>query len=271
MEHREVTVDGLRLHAVCSGPADGHPVLLLHGWPTSAHLWREVMPRLGGARAIALDLPGFGASAKPDASYSFRFFDRAIDGVLDALGVGALDLVVHDLGGPVGLHWAAQHPQRITRLGLLNTIVYPQLSWAVIAFMLMNKLPGVKQALTSPRGLAWAMQFGVARKLSADELAPYLAPFADRDARVALRRAAGGNLHPRGMVEIEQYIQQLTIPVRVIYGDRDPILPEVGKTFARVKRDVPHAEVTVLRGAKHFIQEDRPREVGDLLGSFLAR
>ncbi|HEY4238762.1 MAG TPA: alpha/beta fold hydrolase [Kofleriaceae bacterium] len=273
LEQGEVVVDELRIHYAACGPKGGHPVLLVHGWPTSSRLWREVMPALGeaGARAIAIDLPGFGGSSKPPgASYSFRFYDRAIDGFLTALGVETLDLVVHDLGGPLGLHWAALHPARVRRLGLLNTIVYPQLSWAVVAFVAASKLPGVKQWLTSPRGLAWAMQFGVARKLAPDEIAAYQAPFAEHDARVALRKAAGGNLHRDGMREIERYIQQLTIPVRVIYGDRDPILPEVGKTFARVKRDVPHAEVTVLAGAKHFVQEDRPREVAELLAQFLS-
>jgi len=272
MEHGDVSIDDLRLHYAACGPKTGHPVLLLHGWPTSSYLWRDVMPAIGaaGARAIALDLPGFGRSSKPPgASYSFRFYDRAIGGFLDALAIESLDLVVHDLGGPLGLHWASQHPARVRRLGLLNTIVYPELSWAVVAFVLASRLPGVKQALTSPRGLAWAMQLGVVRTLADDEIAAYQAPFGDRDARVALRKAAGGNLHRDGMRDIERYMQKLPIPVRVIYGDRDPILPEVGKTFARMKRDVPHAEVTVLHGAKHFIQEDRPDEVGAALAEFV--
>ncbi len=100
---RSVEVDGLRLHYLESG--SGEPVLLLHGWPTSSFLYRNVIGHVAqNSRAIALDLPGFGSSDKPlDASYSFRFYSRVLDGFLSALGIDKTSLVVHDLGGPVGL------------------------------------------------------------------------------------------------------------------------------------------------------------------------
>jgi len=271
IEHHDVVVDGKRIHYRACGT--GHPVLLVHGWPTSSYLWRAVMPAIAakGARAVALDLPGFGGSDKPiDGSYSFRFFDRVLDGFVNHLGAPAVDLVVHDLGGPVGLYWAATHPERVRRLALLNTIVYPQLSWAVLLFMALNKLPGVRDAFTSPRGLRWAMNFGVAHPLPGDVMAEYLAPFADRGARRALQKAAGGNLHRDGMKTIERYIKSLRIPVRLIYGDADPILPEIGRTMRRLQRDIPHAELTVLAGAKHFLHEDRPAELARLLADFVA-
>lgn len=80
IESHYVEAAGLRLHYRSCG--EGEPVLLLHGWPTSSYLWREVIPAIAaaGSRAIALDLPGFGASDKPlDASYSFHFFMRALE------------------------------------------------------------------------------------------------------------------------------------------------------------------------------------------------
>src|ERR1700722_19545561 len=138
-----VEVDGLRLHYLTAGSGSGAPVLLLHGWPTSSFLWRNVMPAIAAhRRVIALDLPGFGRSSKPlDASYSFRFYRRALDGFLGALGIDRIGLAVHDLGGPVGLSWAMLEPARRERLALLNTIVYPELSWAVIAFGAACRLP----------------------------------------------------------------------------------------------------------------------------------
>jgi haloalkane dehalogenase len=271
IEQHDVVIDGKRIHYRTCGT--GHVVLLVHGWPTSSYLWRNVMPAIaaGGMRAVALDLPGFGGSDKPaDGSYSFPFFSRVLDGFVDHLGVRTVDLVVHDLGGPVGLFWAATHPERVERLALLNTIVYPELSWAVLLFMGLNALPVVRDLFTTPRGLAWAMNFGVARPLPSDVMAEYLAPFAERGARRALQKAAGSNLHRDGMKKIEAYIKSLQIPVRLIYGDRDPILPEIGRTMSRVKRDVPHAELTVLPGAKHFIHEDCPDELGRMLAEFSA-
>src|SRR5690606_21031167 len=115
---------------------EGPPVLLLHGWPTSSFLWRNIMPRISvNNRVIALDLPGFGASDKPtNVSYSFRYQERALEAFLDAMGIEKVTLVGHDLGGPVGLYWASQHPERLARMAMLNTLIYPELSWAVIAF-----------------------------------------------------------------------------------------------------------------------------------------
>ncbi len=104
----EVEVEGLRLHYLEAG--EGDPVLLLHGWPTSSFLWRNLIPILAeGNRVIAPDLPGFGRSDKPlDASYSFGFYNRVLDGFLSAVGVSRLHgLAVHDIGGPIGLHWAS--------------------------------------------------------------------------------------------------------------------------------------------------------------------
>ena len=158
---RDLWVDGLRLHYRDAG--DGDPVLLLHGWPTSSFLWRNVMPSIAaGKRVIALDMPGFGRSDKPlDVSYSFRYFERVLDGFLAELGIGKLGLAVHDLGGPIGLYWASRNPARVDRLALLNTLVYPQMSWAVVAFVVASRLPGLRGLLSSPIGLRTTMRIGV--------------------------------------------------------------------------------------------------------------
>ena len=85
---------------------------------------------------VALDLPGFGASDKPlDVQYDFDLFERTLDGFLAALGIDEVGLAVHDLGGPVGVHWAVHRPERVTKLALLNTLVYPEFSEAVMAFI----------------------------------------------------------------------------------------------------------------------------------------
>jgi haloalkane dehalogenase len=269
---RSVEVEGLRLHYLDEGAGD--PVLLLHGWPTSSFLYRRIIgPIAEKNRAIALDLPGFGGSDKPpSASYSFRFFSRILDGFLAALGIDRLGLVVHDLGGPVGLYWAVHHPSRIRKLALLNTVVYPELSWAVVLFVALCRLPVARSALTSPAGLRWAMRFGVAdkRRMTEDAIRAYQAPFSSPDARRALLRAAYG-LHPAGMREIAELLPSLRMPVRIIYGARDRILPDVAKTMRRVARDLPQSETTVLDDCGHFLQEERPEEIAQLLAEFFAR
>ena len=268
---RYVEVEGVRLHYTTAGR--GEPVLLLHGWPTSSFLWRHVMgPIAAGNRVIALDLPGFGLSDKPlDASYSFRYYDRVLSAFSDALEIETTGLAVHDLGGPVGLYWACQHPERLSRLALLNTLIYPDPSWAVILFVAATRLPLLRSLLSSQWGLAAALRLGVSdrRRLSDEAVRAVQAPFKSRDDRRALLKAGHG-LSPKGFREIADKLPSFEVPVRIVYGARDRFLPDVASTMQRAQRDLPQAEVTVLADCGHFLQEERPEEIGRLLAEFFA-
>lgn len=266
----DITVNNLRLHYLEAG--EGAPVLLLHGFPTSSHLYRNILPELAKThRAIALDLPGYGLSEKPlDQRYDFSFFERTLEAFCDALDIRHTDLVVHDLGGPVGLFWAVRHPNRIKHLVILNTLVYPQTSWAVKAFLLALRLPLLRDYLVSPKGIVGAMKFGVAdkKRLNREVLTPYTAPFEDPAAQKALIKAGSG-LSIKGLVEVADKLPSLEIPVRLIYGEQDRILPDIAKTMQRLKRDFPAAELTSLPNAGHFLQEDAPDRVATLIAEFI--
>lgn len=265
-----VEVEGLEMRYRECGA--GEPVLLLHGWPTSSVLWRNLMEPLGVThRVIAPDLVGFGRSAKPvDASYSFRFHDRTLEGLRQALGLDAVNLVVHDLGGPVGLYWAVQRPERVRRLALLNTLVYPTPSWAVVLFVLATRVPWLNAWMAGPSGIRFAMRFGTESGAALDDAAlrDYAEPFEERDARTALLKA-GNQLSPKGFREIVRKLPTLTMPVRLIYGENDRILPDVAKTMARLERDLPQATKSSLPGCGHFLQEDEPVELARMLSDFL--
>lgn len=264
-------LDGLRLAYRDLG--DGPPVLLLHGWPTSSFLWREVMRPIARAnRVVALDLPGFGASDKPvGIRYSFDFFGRTLDLFLAHLGIDQLGLAVHDLGGPVGLHWALNRPSRLIKLALLNTLVYPEFSEAVKEFVRACATPGLREQITSPAGLESILRDGLAdpAKLSPEVLAAVQEPFRTPETRRALADAGIG-VSRKGFVQIARRLPALRIPVRVVYGSRDRVLPDVAATMARVKADLPQADVTTLPDCGHFLQEDAPEEVGALLARFFA-
>jgi pimeloyl-ACP methyl ester carboxylesterase len=272
MKSQTVRVHDLDVHYLEEG--SGPPVLLLHGWPTNAQLWRHVLPAVAaGRRAIAIDLPGFGQSSKPaDLSYSFRLYDKVLDGFLEALGIDRVGLVVHDLGGPIGLHWAATRQARITDLVLLNTLVFPEMSWAVKVFVAGSYLPGISHAMASGWGLAAAMRFGVVDKgrITSEVEQIYQEPFPTRSDRKALLAAAHG-LHPRGFDTIVASLHDYRVPVRLLYGERDRILPDVASTMARVKAAIPHAELSSIPDCGHFLQEDQPEQVATLLAEFLMR
>jgi haloalkane dehalogenase len=267
-----VTVNGMTLgyRELGAGPA----VLLLHGWPTSSYLWREVMPPIAAAgnRVVAVDLPGFGVSDKPvDVRYGFEFFARAIDGFLDALGIATVAIAGHDFGGPVGLHWALHRPERVTRLALLNTLIYPEFSAAVLDFVKQCRTPELRERLTSPEGLAEVIRLGVVdpARLPDEVIAAVQEPFGRVESRVALANAGFG-LEIAGFEELARGLPTLRLPLRVIYGEQDRVLPDIATTVARLERDVPQVEVTALPGCGHFIQEEAGAEVGELLARFFA-
>lgn len=271
LSSHQIRAADLDLHWLEAG--EGPVVLFVHGWPTSAQLWRNILPVVGRThRAIALDLPGFGRSQKPlDRRYGFGMFEAAIDGFLDAIGVDRLSLVVHDLGGPVGLYWACRHRERVESLALLNTLVFPKLSWAVMAFVAATHTPVVRRWLGSPAGVASSMRFGVFdRERITDEVARlYTEPFVDWAAGKALLRAGQG-LGPGGLRFIAETMPSFTdIPVRMIYGENDRILPDVAQTMAKLGELLPHATITAIPNCGHFLQEDQPDEVARLLSEFL--
>jgi len=263
-------VNDLRLHYLEAG--EGEPILLLHGFPTSSHLYRNILPQLAKThRAIALDLPGYGLSDKPlDVRYDYDFYADVLDSFLDALGIGETNLVVHDLGGPVGLYWAIQNPGRVPKLVILNTLVYPETSWAVKLFLIAMKTPGLRDFLVSPKGIVGAMQFGVANKarLNREVLTPYTAPFESPAARKALIKAGSG-LGLGGLAKIARELPGYQTSIRLIYGEKDRVLPDVAKTMARLQRARPEAELTALPNCGHFLQEDDPDQVAQLIGEFL--
>lgn len=276
LQHLQIS-DGTTLaYRELGEDANGEPrdvMMLLHGWPTSSYLWRGVMPEIAAhARVLALDLPGFGGSDKPRrCRFGFADFERAIDGFLNALGVNVVTVAGHDLGGPIAMHWALRNPGRVRGVVMLNTLLYPDFHPSVFEFVTTLATPATRDELTAPEGLAGMMRAGVAdgSVLAETVLAAVAAPFADAADRLTLARAGIG-LEPSGFEEIAAGLPSLHAPVRAVYGTQDRILPDVGDTMARLQRDVPHTEVTALADCGHFLQEERPDEVGRLLATFAA-
>ena len=272
------TVNGLRLHYLEAAPPtpnpDTPPILLLHGFPTNSHLYRNILPELARThRAIAVDLPGYGLSDKPlDVTYDFRFFTSILNDLLDALGIEQTNLVAHDLGGPVGLYWAVENPSRVRDIVLLNTLVYPETSWAVKLFLLALRTPILRDYLVSPKGIVGAMKLGVVHKerLTREVLTPYTAPFETEAARKALIKAGSG-LSIGGLANIARKLPTLESSLRLIYGENDRILPDIATTMQRVQRAHPQAELTALPNCGHFLQEDDPTQIATLIANFFNR
>jgi pimeloyl-ACP methyl ester carboxylesterase len=268
----KVEVDGRVLAYREAG--EGAAVLLLHGWPTSSFLWRNVVPAIARERRVlALDLPGFGGSAKPtDVTYDLGFFTAAVRGFLDALAIDDVALGLHDIGGPVGMRFALENPWRVRAIALLNTGLYVEdISPNLIEFVEALQTPGARERLTSTAALVEVLRFGTAIESSVTDatIAGLVEPFASAEDRLALAKA-GAELEPVGISSIAGELKDVRVPVRLIYGQQDRILEQIDSFAERIRRDFPHAQITALPHAGHFLQEDEPHHVGELLGEFFA-
>ncbi|MBV1921862.1 MAG: alpha/beta hydrolase [Pseudomonadales bacterium] len=266
-----VNVESTKLHYLStSHNVTPKITLLLHGWPTSSYLWRNVMTHLAlDETVIALDLPGFGQSDKPTkGAYSLDYYEQIIQQFLDELGVKEVDLVVHDLGGPVGLYWAVRNQNKLHKLVLLNTLIYPELHWFVKLFIALSFVPGIRGLMSSQRGIKFAMQLGTTSKLPSEYIDVYQSPFQTKQERLALIQTLQ-KVAPSKLAEVAAGLKELTQPVQIIYGTKDFALPDVANTMKRVKQDLPQADVHKLQGCGHFLQEDEPKKVSSLIREFL--
>jgi pimeloyl-ACP methyl ester carboxylesterase len=273
---------GLRFHPIETsiGPISameagaGEPVLLLHGLGATKASFLPTVAALASERrrAIAIDLPGFGDSAKPlRARYDARFFARAVVAVLDALGLDRADLVGNSMGGRVAIEAGLRHPARVRRLVLLAPSLawLRERPWAPLLRLVPPQLGAVQPA---PRRLVEAIvrrsipgaQDGWAAVGVDEFLRAYLTP----SGRAAFY-AAARNIYleePYGPDGFWTRLPQLEAESLFVWGRQDPLVP---LAFARhVREALPHAEHLEL-DCGHVPQLERPRETHGRIERFL--
>ncbi len=263
-------VEGVNIHYRTAG--NGPVLLLLHGWPTSSYLYREIIDKVSeNYQVIAMDLPGFGKSDKNlGDSYSFRYHTRILNGFLQNLGLEKVTLGVHDMGGPIGLYWMIKHMEKVERLILFNTLIYPEFSFMVKLFAFATVAPGIKTALTSPWGIKRSMYFGVNQKsmLTPEIIKNYQEPFLKKSDRKLLIKTVQ-RLSMQAYKEIGKDLPKFKGPVLILYGEKDKILPDVAKTMAQAKKELPQAAVKSYPNAGHFLQEEVSAELSEEILKFL--
>lgn len=271
----EVGDVGLRLARVELGPPDSASVVLLHGEPTWGYLYREVVGPLAAAgyRTILPDLPGFGRSDKP-ADPGWYSYDRLAEAfaahLAAAVPSGPLTLVVHDWGGPIGLRWAVEHPDRVAGLVILDTALYAPGGRPSEAWQRFRDFVARGEELP----IGWLVDGGTVRELGESGRAAYEAPFPDLASQAGARAlpllvpTADGDPGAGQMWAVLQALGEWTAPTLLIWGADDQVLPpRIGQRWAR---DIPGCVgMHVLPGAGHFLQEDAGRRIGELIAGFL--
>jgi haloalkane dehalogenase len=263
--------EGYRMHYVDEG--DGDPILLLHGEPTWSYLWRNIIPQLPG-RKVAPDLIGFGRSDKPEEIgwYSYDRHVASVAALVEALDLRDLTLVVHDWGGPIGLRFAVEHPDRVARLVVLNTGIGGGRAPSELWLRFREAVRSAGGALDIGRLVAAGTSQGLPDEVRAayDDCFPTPESKAGALAFPELVPAEPEHPNTEPMNRVRDALRDWRKPALVVWGADDYVLPlSVAQMFVEL---LPNAEGPVeIAGASHFLQEDRPDEVAGAIREFLAR
>lgn len=256
----------------------GEVVLCMHGVPASCFLYRKVLDELAarGLRGVAFDLPGLGLAGRPeDFDYSWTGLGRYNAAAVDALGIGDFHLVVHDIGGPVGFELAAQMPERVRSLTILNTLIDVatfKRPWSMEPFARRGIGELYLKSLSKPAFRILMGLQGVADRGAV--------PRAELDAWVDLLKGAdGGRAFLRIMrgfarTPAKQEIYRRVVaderyPRQVVWGALDPALKLA--THGETARRLAGADTIHELPAKHFLQEDQAPAVAELIAQLARR
>jgi haloalkane dehalogenase len=271
-EPRYVEQDGLRMHYVDEGA--GAPILMLHGEPTWAFLYRKMIPTLAGVgRVVAPDYFGFGRSDKPTRieDYSYEFHYAAIERLAEALDLRDTTVVVQDWGGPIGFRLAVEHPARVARLVILNTGIgagrAPSEEWlrfrAFVRRVGSDLVPGQLIRISAVTALA------------DDVIEAYNAPFPTPESKAGVlafpEQVPTEIDHPNAakMLEIRAALERWEKPALVLFSDSDPIFSIVAAEHmaSRIPGSGP---AEIIAGAGHFLQEEKGEEIAERIVRFLS-
>jgi pimeloyl-ACP methyl ester carboxylesterase len=281
LRYQYAIVDDNRVFYREAGPKDAPAILLLHGFPTSSHMFRDLMPALADRyHVVAPDLPGFGFSDAPD-SKQFRYtFDHLADLIgrfVATIGLGRYAIYVFDYGAPVGFRLALRDPERITAIITQNGNAYEEgLSEGWNPIQKYWKQPtgqnrAALRAFLTPEATKWQYLHGVHDEtLVAPEAyvldSALLARSGNDEIQLDLFLDYATNvaLYPK----FQEYFRTTKPPLLAVWGKNDPFfLPQGAEAF---KRDNPAAEVHVY-DTGHFALETHYREIGATIVDFLDR
>lgn len=281
VNYRYVKVNDLNIFYRESGPQNAPTVLLLHGYPTSSHMFRNLIPLLNDQyHVIAPDLPGFGYSDAPayeDFQYTFDKLAEVMQGFIGQLGLQRFAVYVFDYGAPVGFRLAVANPEKITGIISQNGNAYVEgLSdgwdpirkyWNDPSIANRNEL----RAMTTPDTTRWQYVHGVSdESLVAPESYTLDQHFLDRPGNLDIQLdlfkdyATNVALYPA----FHAYFRQYQPPFLAVWGNKDPFfLPPGAEAF---KRDLKNATVKFF-DTGHFALETHYREIGEEIRNFLAQ
>jgi len=279
--HRDVDVDGVRIFYREAGPKDAPHVLLLHGFPASSHMFRNLIPALADRfHVVAPDYPGFGHSAMPAVSefdYSFDHLADVIDAFTARVGLDRYALYVQDYGAPVGFRLAVKHPERVLALVIQNGNAYDEglrEFWNPIKAFWLDPTGPNREALLKalePESTRWQYLQGARRpeRISPDGWLTDQA-LLDRPGNkdIQLQLFYSYRTNPPRYAEWQAYFRRHQPPALIVWGRNDPIFPAEGAH--PYTRDLKDVELHLL-DTGHFALEEEGETIARLMRAFLER
>ena len=260
---------GLGLRVLEAGPADGVPLLLLHGWAISAYLWRHNIAAFAGAgfRVHAPDLPGHGLSDAPLAkgSYTLEALTDDLSALLDALRVERAAVVAQSMGGRIALELARRH--RVSRLALFGPVGFGEVSQAREIAPFLPKIPGALATWLVPREIVEIVQRRVYGKIgwfTERDVDEYWAPTQFRavvQATLQMLREFDWEVLTAGAVA------QIAVPALVVFGTLDGTVRPTHA--AELVAAMPNGRLEWIEGGGHVVMEEVPDRVNAMLLAFL--
>ena len=278
--HRTVKIDGLDIFYREAGPKDAPTLLLLHGFPTSSHMFRNLIPALADKyHVVAPDYPGYGNSSAPSVSefdYTFDNLANVIDKFTEKVGLTKYSIYLMDYGAPVGFRLAAKHPERVETLIVQNGNAYDEGLdndfWKPIKAYWKDRTDAQGNDLRSLLTLdatKWQYTNGVrnVETISPDtwgHVQPLLDRPGNQEIQLALFYSYGSN--PPLYSQWQQYLRKYQPPTLIVWGQNDAIFPAAGAH--PYKRDLDNLEFHLL-DTGHFALEEEGAVIATLMRNFL--
>lgn len=272
--YKFVEVNKSKMAYVEAGDPRGAPIVLVHGNPTSAYLWRNVIPHLESTgRVIAVDLIGMGQSDKPDIDY--RFHDHAVyfSGFMNAMGFKDVVLVLHDWGGGLGIDYAARHEANVRGIAMLETAMKP-MSLSDADFATRYLFGRMRDPEDNHEIIAVDNYFVEklvpmmsGRELSNKEMAAYRKPFPTVKSRKPVARwpreipldgVPADNTRRIGANY--EWLKRADVPLLMMYADPGMIWTE--QTRPQLVADLPRMKSVSVGSGLHYLQEVQPTKIG---------
>ncbi len=279
--YRHAMIDGVKVFYREAGPADGPVVLLLHGFPTSSHMFRNLIPLLADRyRVIAPDYPGYGQSDAPDRAgfaYTFARFADMVDTLMGQLGARQYAMYVMDYGAPVGYRLALKHPDRVSALIVQNGNAYEE---GLLDFWTPIKAYWAAGTSDKREALANLVTLDITKFQYTDGMSDVARISPDNWVQDQALLDRPGNkdiqldllydyrtnvpLYP----QFQAFFRTRQPPTLIVWGKNDKIFPAEGAYPYR--RDLPNAEFHMIDSG-HFALEDRLDQMAPLINDFLDR